>query len=59
MTQEVHLFDFDGDLYNKQIHVSFVHRIREERRFNNAFELAEQLRKDRSQIKEQLKNETE
>ena len=59
LTQEVHLFDFDGDLYNKQIHVSFVHRIREERRFNNAFELAEQLRKDRSQIKEQLKNETE
>nr|WP_238315325.1 riboflavin biosynthesis protein RibF [Segatella maculosa] len=59
LTQEVHLFDFDGDLYNKQIHVSFVHRIREERRFNNAFELVEQLRKDRSQIKEQLKNETE
>ncbi len=30
---EVHLFDFDGDLYGRRLEVEFVARLREERRF--------------------------
>lgn len=44
---EVHLFDFDGNLYNSQVKVSFVHRIRDERKFSNADELVAQLLQDK------------
>ena len=30
---EVHLLDFDGDLYGQKIAVEFVHKIREETKF--------------------------
>ena len=45
-TVEAHLFDFQGDLYNKQITVFFREFIREERKFNSLEELKEQLSKD-------------
>lgn len=44
---EVHLFDFEGDLYNSLIKVSFLHRIREERKFSGADELVAQLLQDK------------
>lgn len=59
LTLEVNIFNFQGDLYGKQLQVVFIHRIREERKFNNALELAEQLQKDRLQIEEQFKKEIE
>lgn len=43
---EVFLFDFHGDLYGKRLEVSFTKRLREERRFKSAAELAEQIRCD-------------
>ncbi|MEW6448234.1 MAG: bifunctional riboflavin kinase/FAD synthetase [Bacillota bacterium] len=43
---EVYVFDFYGDLYGKRIEVSFTKRLREERRFKSAAELAEQIRCD-------------
>jgi len=43
---EVFLFDFDGDLYGKRLEVSFTIRLRGERRFESAAELAEQIRCD-------------
>lgn len=54
MTLEVHVFDFDGDLYDKRIAVSFVSRLRGERKFRNGGELAAQLAEDEAAAKAEL-----
>lgn len=46
-TLEVHLFDFDGDLYGKVLQVSFRYRIRGEKHFSSVEELSLQLQKDK------------
>jgi riboflavin kinase/FMN adenylyltransferase len=51
-TLEVHIFDFEGDLYGKQIAVSFAHIVRYERYFSSAEELKRQIKKDEVSIKE-------
>lgn len=51
---EVHILDFEGDLYGKEIMVEFVHRLREERTFASLDELTEQLEKDKARVKELL-----
>ena len=51
---EVNLFDFDGDLYGKQIHVRFIDRIRSEEKFNGLDALKAQLQQDREKAKELL-----
>ena len=43
---EVHLLDFNGDLYGKEMCVSFVRRLRDTRPFDGVGELVEQLGKD-------------
>ena len=43
---EAHLLDFEGDLYGRVVDVSFVERIREERRFSGVDELVGQIRRD-------------
>ncbi len=43
---EVHLLDFDGDLYGHELCVTFVARIRDERRFDGADELIAQISAD-------------
>lgn len=43
---EVHLFGFDGDLYGKEITITFVDRIRDEIKFDSLDKLREQLEKD-------------
>jgi len=43
---EVHILDFDGDLYGKAMSVSFRDRIRDERKFKSVDELARQIAKD-------------
>lgn len=45
-TIEVHLLDFCGDLYGKVIRVYFIRRLRNEKRFNSAGELIEQIQRD-------------
>ncbi|AGL01296.1 bifunctional riboflavin kinase/FAD synthetase [Desulfoscipio gibsoniae] len=45
-TIEVHLLDFCGDLYGKLIRVYFIRRLRNEKRFNSAGELIEQIQRD-------------
>ncbi len=46
---EVHIFNFDDDIYDNQVEVIFINRIRDEKRFNNKDELINQLKKDRSE----------
>lgn len=43
---EAYLLDFDGDLYGEEARVSFVARLRAERRFESAEELAAQIALD-------------
>lgn len=43
---EVHLFDFDGDLYDKHVHVEFFHKIRDEMKFDGMDALRAQIAKD-------------
>ncbi len=45
-TQEVHLFDFDQDLYGAKLRVHVVARIREERKFATLDELRAQIAAD-------------
>jgi len=46
---EVHIFNFDDDIYDNQVEVIFINRIRDEKRFNNKDELINQLKKDRNE----------
>lgn len=43
---ETFVFDFDGDLYGDALRVRFLHRIRDERKFNGIDELKAQIEKD-------------
>lgn len=43
---EVHLLDFDGDLYDTQLGVELVSRLRDEQRFPDTDSLVEQMRRD-------------
>lgn len=43
---EVHLFDFDADLYGKTLRVGFVQRVRDEARFSGLPELRAQIERD-------------
>lgn len=45
-TIEVHLFDFDTDIYNRKIQVAIIQRIRSEKKFESVEVLKEQLKKD-------------
>ena len=46
LTVETHLFDFNNDLYGKKIGVSFVERLRDEKRFASVDELVAQIEQD-------------
>ena len=48
---EVHLFDFQGDLYGQQVCVEFIKKIRDEKRFDSFEELKQQIKKDSEQAK--------
>jgi riboflavin kinase/FMN adenylyltransferase len=50
-TLEVHLFDFNGDLYGARLSVSFLRRLRDERRFESPEALAVQLARDREEAR--------
>ncbi|HMS39530.1 MAG TPA: bifunctional riboflavin kinase/FAD synthetase [Pyrinomonadaceae bacterium] len=43
---ESYIFDFDGDLYGDVLRVRFLHRIRDERKFNGINELKAQIERD-------------
>ena len=43
---EVHLFDFEGDLYGRHVEVEILHKIRSERRFDSLDALVAQIDQD-------------
>jgi len=48
---EVHLFDFNNDLYGRLVHVDFLHKIRDEKKFASFELLKEQILNDVSEAK--------
>lgn len=48
---EVHLFDFDQDIYRRQVKVVFLHKLRNERRFDSLAELQRQIGYDVAQAR--------
>ena len=52
---EVFLFDFDGDLYGKEIEVEFVDYIRGDRKFDGIEDLKAQMDRDCTKAREILK----
>jgi len=43
---EVHLFDFDHDIYGQEIIVSFIKKIRDEQKFDSFDDLKVQIQSD-------------
>ena len=51
---ESHLFEWSGHLYGKEIEVQFLHRLREEKKFNGIQELIAQIRRDAEEARKLL-----
>lgn len=51
---EVHLLDFNGDLYGDEIKIEFLHFLREERKFENIDQLQQQLKLDEKECRRQI-----
>ena len=47
---EVHILDFDGDIYGRSITVRFVKWLRDEKKFRSKEQLAEQMKLDRKDV---------
>ena len=54
---EIHFFNLNEDLYNKEIQISILEHIREEKKFNTLDELKDQLGKDKIFSLNYIKNE--
>jgi len=54
-TIEVHILDFDKDIYDTRIRVNMVARLRDEKKFSNIDELSRQIKEDVNRAKEILK----
>lgn len=50
-TIEVHIFDFDDDIYNSEISLEFIDRVREEVKFESVDQLKLQLKKDERSVR--------
>jgi riboflavin kinase / FMN adenylyltransferase len=52
---EVHLFEFETDLYHKNVRINFLKYLRDEKKFNNLEELTAELHRDRERCLELIK----
>src|SRR5450830_625314 len=48
LSLEVHVIDFNGDLYGKHVHVQFLHKIRDEMKFDSLDALKAQIALDKA-----------
>jgi riboflavin kinase / FMN adenylyltransferase len=53
---EVHVLDFNGNLYGKHVHVDFLHKIREEQKFDSLDALKVKIAKDVEVARQYFKN---
>jgi riboflavin kinase/FMN adenylyltransferase len=51
---EVHVFDFEGDLYGRLIQVEFVAKLRDEIKFDSVDSMVEQMKVDAANARELL-----
>ena len=56
VTVESHLLDFSGDLYGKEVEISFVNYLRPEHKFTDLSELQQQIQKDKKIVKKAMQN---
>jgi riboflavin kinase/FMN adenylyltransferase len=54
---EVHVFDFDGSLYGRELEVEFVAKIRDEEKFASLDALVEQMHRDAAEARRMLKEQ--
>jgi riboflavin kinase/FMN adenylyltransferase len=54
MLLEVHVFDFDGDLYGRELEVEFVAKLRDEVKFESLAALIQQMKVDAAQARDLL-----
>jgi riboflavin kinase/FMN adenylyltransferase len=54
-TLEVHLFDFDRNLYRQHVRVDFLHKLRDEEKYPDLDTLVAQIGKDVNQAKDYFK----
>lgn len=52
---EVHILDFEKEIYSKKLKVLFIDRIRDEKLFENRYALIEQLKEDEKKVRGILK----
>ncbi len=55
-TIEVHLLDFNADLYGKKIQVRLVYRLRDEQKFDSIEDLFAQIKQDEKRARELITN---
>jgi len=48
---EVHLLDFDGDIYGRHVDVNFLHKLRDEAKFDSLDALKQQIARDVADIR--------
>lgn len=48
-TVEVHIFDFNRDIYGQSVRLHFYHRLRDEQRFSDVTHLVDQLHRDKAE----------
>ncbi len=54
---ETYVFDFDGDLYGDVLRVRFLHRIRDEKKFNGIDELKAQIERDSARARNYFRHQ--
>ena len=55
---EVHIFDFNGNLYRESISIDFIGKLRDERHFDSLESLQQQLTLDAVSVKEMIRRST-
>ena len=56
ISNEVHLINWEGNLYKKEIEIFFIERIRDEKKFNSIQDLSIQLQNDKNYVLKKFKN---